>query len=296
MLRQYLSYYPAILILGAVTSYTDLKFNTIRNKHLAYAFLYGIILFASLSFLDALPLQPDKFLANILISIIIAFALYASRLWSAGDAKLFIAFSLLLPVNRYGRLFFFPCLAIFANIAIIGTIAVMATEIVRFAGKPLAGIKKAFSKSNCLMFLNSLAIIFCLTWTAPVFLSRILALNPLVELIILCVSYYLIYAFMNKMRKYSVLIVLVFALGLAARYLCQPGLFGSPAILFEQLSLSAKFSLLFVILRGVFLDNVKVKPESSPDRLPYALFMFLGTILVNSDLIAFIIGLFVFRK
>jgi len=92
------------------------------------------------------------------------------------------------------------------------------------------------------------------------------------------------------------LIILILALGISARYFCQPGLFNSPADLYNQFSLSAKYSLLFVILRGVFLNNVKDKPGATSNKIPYALLMFLGTILVNSDLIASIISLFAFRK
>lgn len=102
---------PMILLLGIVTSYEDIKFGNIRNKWILLAIAYSVVI-NIISF----PLGYNnleyllKVAINGLISLIIGFIIWYANLWTAGDAKLFFAFALLLPLEVYGpaNLNFFP--------------------------------------------------------------------------------------------------------------------------------------------------------------------------------------------
>ncbi len=96
------AFLPGILVLGAVTSYTDIRYGKIRNNMilfgLGYSILVNIILvaFQVIGYLD---------IAKLLLSSGIALAfgifIWLAGLWSAGDAKLFFAFSMLVPMSAY---------------------------------------------------------------------------------------------------------------------------------------------------------------------------------------------------
>jgi len=95
---------PMILFLGIVTSYEDLRYGKIKNKWIMLALIYSIIINAvllSLNYYDSRYLI--RFLINGLLSLIIGFIIWYSNLWTAGDAKLFFAYSLLVPSTIFTK-------------------------------------------------------------------------------------------------------------------------------------------------------------------------------------------------
>jgi len=48
----------------------------------------------------------DKWCINLLISIVVAYLLWNFNIWGAGDAKLFICFSALVPISQYPKVYF----------------------------------------------------------------------------------------------------------------------------------------------------------------------------------------------
>jgi len=101
----------AIVIFGFINSYTDFRFGKIKNVLIILMILSGV----SLNFyLNSLTLET---LGNSLISLALGFILFYSDYWSPGDAKLFFAVSLLLPVSIYhfGKVSFFPSISILIN-------------------------------------------------------------------------------------------------------------------------------------------------------------------------------------
>ncbi|MBU0758326.1 MAG: hypothetical protein KKF44_09730 [Nanoarchaeota archaeon] len=98
---------PMILFLGLMTSYEDFKFRKIRNKWITLSFLYSFATFIGFSMFlvsrgnEINPLYVKVFFLNMFISLGFGILLWISNLWSAGDAKLFLAYSVLIPLSTY---------------------------------------------------------------------------------------------------------------------------------------------------------------------------------------------------
>ncbi|MFP4424107.1 MAG: prepilin peptidase [Candidatus Woesearchaeota archaeon] len=85
-------YLILIILLGLLTSYTDIRHGKIKNVILILFFVAGLILNFQLSF---------SFLLSLLISIVIGYLLWDLGFWTAADGKLFTVFSVLIPLGLY---------------------------------------------------------------------------------------------------------------------------------------------------------------------------------------------------
>jgi hypothetical protein len=101
-----------ILIFGIWTSYTDIKKGVIKNYSILLLILVAI--FLNVFFTKTFITNSLNSAANIILAVIGGFLLWIGGFWSAADAKLFIAFSFLLPmmffsilVNSFVPLFVF---------------------------------------------------------------------------------------------------------------------------------------------------------------------------------------------
>lgn len=88
---------PFTILLGLVTSFQDIKQGTIRNKwillSIGYSIVIALILHNIASFAD--------FSLNALMAFIYGLIIWHAGLWSAGDAKLYLAYSMLIPLSFY---------------------------------------------------------------------------------------------------------------------------------------------------------------------------------------------------
>jgi len=112
----------AIIVFGIATSYTDIKKGKIRNIHIILLLLIGLfvnIFFTKILLGFSFNINSDfiQTIANVSISLLFGFFIWSAGLWSSGDAKLFLGYSLLLPVftYKYGYVFLFPSLVILIN-------------------------------------------------------------------------------------------------------------------------------------------------------------------------------------
>lgn len=87
---------PVIILLGLVTSYEDISFGKIKNKYIVFALSYAILARLILNLEVVVPF---------LTGLLFCFLTWKIGFWTAGDAKLFLAFSLLLPFDNLVRLF-----------------------------------------------------------------------------------------------------------------------------------------------------------------------------------------------
>ena len=114
-----LYFLPAIIFIGLVTSYDDIKNHKIRNLWILISIGYSlIVLFLTIAFTGVINKEYiAAFFVNLAISAIISFTLWHISLWSAGDGKLFIAYSALVPLTVYeiGSIIYFPSYAILVN-------------------------------------------------------------------------------------------------------------------------------------------------------------------------------------
>jgi hypothetical protein len=126
---------PMIFLIGAITSWEDFYTGRVSNKWLKFGFLYGlgVLLFFALKgllaphFLHTIGLDlkiPYIYFAkvynNTCIAAVIAFFLWKKGLLAAGDAKLFILFTFLLPLKYYWKSYlpYFPSFALLTNIIV----------------------------------------------------------------------------------------------------------------------------------------------------------------------------------
>ncbi|MBF0570996.1 MAG: prepilin peptidase [Candidatus Omnitrophica bacterium] len=109
-----------ILIIGVLTTFTDLKNKKIYNRHLAISAIIGLIITAY-----AVIFRHEHVLFHLingLIAFLIGLILYQSALWRGGDAKLFALYAFLMPVPEYGQIPFPNVVSLFACSFIAGMI------------------------------------------------------------------------------------------------------------------------------------------------------------------------------
>lgn len=118
-------------LLGVIASYLDVKTGKIKNKIIVVGLLGGVV--GHLLFVTESLLPPGanfiyffkNFAINIFISWIISFFIWYAGFWSAGDAKIFMLFSFLLPLKYYGNKLFLPFFPA-ANLLVNAFILVLA--------------------------------------------------------------------------------------------------------------------------------------------------------------------------
>lgn len=114
---------PVVLLLGFVTSYTDIKKGKIRNMHIILALLYILISYSIIIFYynsSGIPIRFSYIFdlgLNMLIALIFGFVAWHFKVWSAADGKLFLAYSGLVPLTAYSNTYFayFPSFVLLIN-------------------------------------------------------------------------------------------------------------------------------------------------------------------------------------
>ena len=128
-----------IFIIGFITSFEDFKYGKIRNKWIKIGFMWGFVIFGLYTlwnlfflFLQYLEIAPrsvflfrfsylGEVLLNTSIALLVGFLMWYWNIWSAGDAKLFVLFSFLLPLRFYSNTYlsYFPSFALLINIFVV---------------------------------------------------------------------------------------------------------------------------------------------------------------------------------
>ena len=136
-----------LFFIGIMTVYEDFKCGKVRNKWIVLGLFWslGIILFFLIWYFIASPVTrffyfnimdypPNyevvvftinlpylfRLISNIAIALVISFLMWQFNVWAAGDAKLFVVYSALLPMTFYYKSFFsfFPSFVLMINIFI----------------------------------------------------------------------------------------------------------------------------------------------------------------------------------
>ena len=88
------------IVLGIISSVTDLKSKKIYNKNIIYAVIVAIIVYVLL-WNEIEVMYIGNYLINLVISVVISFLFYYFKVWAAGDAKLFLAIVTMIPYELY---------------------------------------------------------------------------------------------------------------------------------------------------------------------------------------------------
>jgi hypothetical protein len=108
---------PMILFLGLVTSYEDIKMGKIRNKWIILSMFYALTTYFYIYFFNNMYLLNIVFIYSLILNSMLALLtgvlLWNYGFWSAGDAKLFFSFILLIPLFGRDGYFFFVSLFLY---------------------------------------------------------------------------------------------------------------------------------------------------------------------------------------
>jgi Flp pilus assembly protein protease CpaA len=109
-----------LIIIGLISSYTDIKHNKIFNRLILGGFTYIFCLYFFLFFWSQENYFSLPAIINGLTALLIGFLLWNLKLWSAGDAKLFTIFALLVPLHFYSKNYisYFPAFNLLVNLFI----------------------------------------------------------------------------------------------------------------------------------------------------------------------------------
>lgn len=88
------------IALGIVSFITDVKDKKIYNKNIITAFIISSLVYA-IFWKEIDTFLILNFMINLGISILISFIFYYFKIWSAGDAKLFLAIIYMIPYELY---------------------------------------------------------------------------------------------------------------------------------------------------------------------------------------------------
>ncbi len=119
-----------ILIIGVLTTFTDLKSKKISNQHLMIGAVLGLIVTAYAAIFR--HEQVLFHIVNALVAFLIGLFMYHFDLWRGGDAKLFTLYAFLMPTPVYSHLLFPTVVSLFACSFIAGTIILIPVLIKDF--------------------------------------------------------------------------------------------------------------------------------------------------------------------
>lgn len=129
MLSFFLFFHIIVIIFcGLLTTKSDILIGKIKNKDLFFCGVVGSLSYIFLSLIGGgneifgweIVSYFKIFSLNLFLSIVVAYLIWDFGLWTAGDAKLFMVFSYLIPLVFYAKGFidFFPGMALLINIFI----------------------------------------------------------------------------------------------------------------------------------------------------------------------------------
>lgn len=143
-----------LLLIGVITSYSDIKYGKIKNIHLLLGFIYILFLYSFLFFYSYFIIhQPSnsKYLVDLaingLIAFLVGYLLWHFNLWAAGDAKLFFIYSLLIPLESYSKnyIYYFPSSTLLIDTFLFICLIFFFKMFFKIAASCLSYVKKPFS-------------------------------------------------------------------------------------------------------------------------------------------------------
>lgn len=280
-------FYTIIFTVGLVTTYTDIRFRKIKNIHLVFAIMFGLIAYIHLIASHQIPFNM-KLVWNVLIGMGIGLLLYFTDTWGAGDAKLFTVYCLLMPTEKYSKLFFYPSIAIFTNIFLVSTPGILIIsfkDLVKDRNRILA---KIFSKDLVVKLAGAFFIIFSLKWIIEIIVNLFIPQAMFyLSILIMFFLYVLIIHMIYKFKKNRI-IAAVLVSGFIMRFFVFTLDFNI-AIFFYYLKMTSFYTLLFYVLSAIF--DLNKTDDKEKKTIPFAPLMFLGAISINTNLMNWVMGI-----
>ena len=207
----------SIIVFGAIIGFLDFKHVQINNIYIFLLLVIGLslnVLFSGTLSNPSLEINSVFFqtVISILISFFIGFLLYFTNVWSASDAKLFTALTLLLPVTTcmYGCVNFLSSVTILINSFVPAAIFYLLLSLAKTDFKTIKKLaKRTLSYQK---ILNTIIFSFGFSALLQIFFDYINFYPSIyVEILILFVSMEII----NKVLSFSKFVYLVLAIVIA---------------------------------------------------------------------------------
>ncbi len=303
---------PPLLLIGIITSYQDFRYGIIKNKWIIFGLALGLGIYFLIAILNLIGygnifssvLANSLFkynwvnllgdvLINTFCSFFLGFLLWRFDLWSAGDAKLFLVFSFLLPLKYYFNDYFsiYPSIALFINVflcALLFLLAISFFHLIKSLKEKKIFNKNRFNLKEALkkikgtgifkIFLNSLLVLIFVFAIAgiiakkfqnsPYFNATAFTIIVIIGLIIFSKG------IMRFAVRFNKIIVICLILGLIYILAFSPEQFGSALQFILRMFLM--FSVFFAVL--ITLPQFYIKQTKEAD-MPFALWLILGAII-----------------
>lgn len=202
-------FFPGIILLGIISSYTDIKSGKIKNVHLCYAFIYLFFVFSYLFLRDFVDLSfLMRSFANFFISLIIGIILWNYGFWTSGDAKIFATYSFLVPLTIYknASIVFFPSLDMLINTFV----PVIISYFLAWFFKPNLKSKKKefFQILKPKNVFRTFVFLFSIMWISKMFVLK----DPLFNMIFLLAALIILKRFFDRGLIYILFFVSILRL------------------------------------------------------------------------------------
>ncbi|PJC51796.1 MAG: hypothetical protein CO031_00705 [Candidatus Nealsonbacteria bacterium CG_4_9_14_0_2_um_filter_37_38] len=245
-----------LLIFGGWISYYDIKRGKIKNYSLLALVLVAI--FINVFFTGTFLEFPLASFLNILFGIFLAVMIWIAGIWSAADAKLFIAINFLFSVSFYKYNFgLFPGISLLINSSIPLLLFLFSQIMIKTNFEEKKKALFAYLKlSFILQFLLAITAIFCLNF----FISHFLKIRT--EYLIRLTTLVLLYWFIEQKLKIKLnyFFISVILLTILVSLIFNLPLFG-----FHSLSLIPSLFFLLFLFYGIvrlgtplFAQSVKI--------------------------------------
>ena len=197
---------PGIIALGLITSYEDIKYGKIRNKWILLALAYAIIVNLFIIFYPSFNIginthYTHELFTNLLFSVIIGFGAWYFKLWTAGDGKLFITFSALIPLSIYelGYIEYTPSFTLLMNIFIFALIIMIFYLLYKSSLKDIKEASIGFFKDvfNIKKLFTTIVSLFIIYW----FIEILLSLFKIKNFFLVILTTILAYNYIKKKTK-----------------------------------------------------------------------------------------------
>jgi len=301
---------PLIFFIGIITTREDIKSSKIKNKWVLLGLLYSFIVYLLSWIVFKLALAGivnpfigqatsyliwnfDKWCINLMISSLVAYFLWHFKMWAAGDAKLFICYTALIPINQYSKVYFgyyFASFLLLLTIFIPATIFIFLRSVIYFIKRfELSKLRERMPKliKEKLAKFNGIEVGKIILGFFVFFLFFKILREGLTNLVIkflpkqniLLLASLLAFKQLSKFFKKNTklmlvaLVILIAYIGFKVMYSREQFILGIGNILGSILSI--------MILFPVFKKIINIYTEKTTQKtIPFAIWMFLGALIV----------------
>lgn len=281
-----------ILIVGALTTYTDFKKQKILNQHLALGAILCIIAFGYAAIFTNEPVVMH--IINGLIASLIGWLLFQLDLWRGGDAKLFTLYAFLMPITTYNTNHLPNVISLFACSFIIGMIFLTPVFIKDIFIYRTAIINDLFMPTKLQALFRAIVVVVVSTWVLFPVYHLIQMTNPVV---MVTISYLLLhwrykvknYVIKNFLPQYFKKTAFEIIIGIILGYLMRLWLLPDSLSFFyvaKNIILIIIYTVISICIHATFSHF-----KDYQNRVPFAPLLLLGCALSYTPFLTWVMDL-----